>query len=134
MMVREMEIWKPKLGEQKAPSSLCLCQYPLEVSHCSHNRISVRIEEDMNFITCYVFLSLKYDRNYNWKDFHTIRKMQMQSCGKTRLSTSTSQAREINSDKELTILRLRNVSRKECGTIVHGNQHSFQLNSLVIFP
>ena len=43
----------------------------------------------------------------------------MLSCGKTR-STSTSQAREINNNKELTILRLRNVSRKECLTIVYG--------------
>ena len=42
----------------------------------------------------------------------------MQSCGKTR-SMSTSQAREINNNEVvLTILCLRNVSRKECGTIV----------------
>ena len=33
---------------------------------------------------------------------------------------STSQAREINNNKELTILRLRNVSRKECRTMVYG--------------
>ena len=31
---------------------------------------------------------------------------------------STSQAREINNIKKLTILRLRNVSRKDCGIIV----------------
>ena len=43
----------------------------------------------------------------------------MWSCGKTR-SMSTSQAREINNNKELTILRLRNVSRKECRTMVYG--------------
>ena len=33
---------------------------------------------------------------------------------------STSQPREINSNKELTILRFRNVSRKKCWTIVYG--------------
>ena len=33
-------------------------------------------------------------------------------------SMSTSQAREINNSMVLTILRLGNVSRKECGTIV----------------
>ena len=37
----------------------------------------------------------------------------MWSCGKTR-SMSTSQARETNNNEELTILRLQNVSRKEC--------------------
>ena len=42
----------------------------------------------------------------------------MQSCGKTR-SMSTSQAREINNTKELTIFRLQNVSRKECWTFVY---------------
>ena len=41
----------------------------------------------------------------------------MQSCGKTE-SMSTSQAREINNIKKLTIRRLRNVSRKDCGIIV----------------
>ena len=42
----------------------------------------------------------------------------MQSCGKTR-SMSTSQAREINNNEVvLTILCLRNVSRKERRTIV----------------
>ena len=52
----------------------------------------------------------------------------------------TSQAREINNSKELTILRLRNVNQKECWTIVFGvrtgpfDQHYFLLNSLVIFP
>ena len=33
---------------------------------------------------------------------------------------STSQAREINNNKELTTLCLRNVSRKECWTLVYG--------------
>ena len=49
--------------------------------------------------------------------FLTIREVQMQSCGKTK-SMSTSQAREINNIKKLTIRRLRNVSRKDCGIIV----------------
>ena len=35
-------------------------------------------------------------------------------------STSTFQSHEINNNEELTILRLRNVSRKECRTIVQG--------------
>ena len=41
----------------------------------------------------------------------------MQSCGKTK-DMSTSQAREINNIKKLTILRLGNVSRKDCGIIM----------------
>ena len=36
------------------------------------------------------------------------------------MSMSTSEAREIYNNKELTILRLRNVSRKECRTVVYG--------------
>ena len=32
----------------------------------------------------------------------------------------TSQAREVNNNEELTLLRLWNVSRKECWTIVYG--------------
>ena len=32
----------------------------------------------------------------------------------------TSQVRKINNIKELTILRLRHVNRKECRTIVYG--------------
>ena len=62
---------------------------------------------------------IKIRWNCNWYDFPTIRKAQMWSCGKTR-SMSTSHAREMKNDKELTILRLRNVSRKECWTIVYG--------------
>ena len=46
-----------------------------------------------------------------------LRKAQMQSCRKTK-SISISQAREISNIEKLTILRLRNVSRKECGIIV----------------
>ena len=42
-----------------------------------------------------------------------MRKVQIQSCGKTR-SVSTSQtAREISNNKKLTILHLQNVSRKK---------------------
>ena len=41
-MTRGMDFRKPRLGEYTAPSSLSLCQYPPEVSHCSRNRISVR--------------------------------------------------------------------------------------------
>ena len=40
-MAREMDFRKPRLGEYTAASSLCLCQHPPEVSHCSRNRISV---------------------------------------------------------------------------------------------
>ena len=36
-MTREMDFRKPKLRECTTPSSLCLCQYPPEVSHCSRN-------------------------------------------------------------------------------------------------
>ena len=41
-----------------------------------------------------------------------MRKAQMWSCGKTR-SMSTSRAQEINNNKELNILPLQNVIRKE---------------------
>ena len=113
-----LETWKNTifLEEYKAPSSLSLRQYPPEVLHCSGNRISVTSGKDLTFITN-VFLLLKCDWNYNKWDFETIRKAQMQSCGKTK-SMSTSKAHEINNIKKLTILRLRNVSRKDCGIIV----------------
>ena len=64
------------------------------------------------FIINDVFTLLKYDGSYNLLDFHTIRKAQIKVCGKTR-SMSISQAREVNNNKEFTILRLRNISRKE---------------------
>ena len=68
---------KPRLGECTAASSLCLCQHPPEVSHCSSNRISASSGKSLNFITNDVVLLLKYDGNKNWFDFHTIRKAQM---------------------------------------------------------
>ena len=42
---------KPSLGECTAASSLCLCQHPPEVSHCSRNRISASSGKGLNFIT-----------------------------------------------------------------------------------
>ena len=69
---------KTRLGECTAGfSSLCLCQHPPEVSHCSRNRISASSGKGLNFITNDVVLLLKYDGNKNWFDFHTIRKAQM---------------------------------------------------------
>ena len=59
-----------------AASSLCLCQHPPEVSQCSLKRISVSSGKGLNFITNDVVLLSKYDGNYNWFDFHTIRKAQ----------------------------------------------------------
>ena len=78
-MARGMDFRKPRLGEyvHTAPSSLCSYQYPPEVSHCSRNRISVSSGKGLNFITNDVVLLLKYDENYNWFDFHTIRQAQM---------------------------------------------------------
>ena len=38
-MTRGMDFRKPGLGEYMAPSSLLLCQYLQEVSHCSLDRI-----------------------------------------------------------------------------------------------
>ena len=76
-MARGMDFRKPRLGEyvHTAPSSLCLYQYPLEVSHCSRNRISVSSgKRGLDFITNDVFLLLKYDGNCNWWDFHTTKK------------------------------------------------------------
>ena len=52
--------------EHKAPSSLCLCQYPPEVSHCSGNRIPVSSGKGLTFNTNDVFLFVKFDGNYNW--------------------------------------------------------------------
>ena len=62
---------KPRLGECTAASSLCLCQHPPEVSHCSRNRISVRKAQEssgkgLNCITNDAFLLSKYDGTYNW--------------------------------------------------------------------
>ena len=58
-MARAMNFRKFRLEEYTAPSSLCLRQYPPEVSHRSRNRISVSSGN-------YVFLVTKYDGNYNW--------------------------------------------------------------------
>ena len=49
---------KPRLGEYTTPSSLCSCQYPPEVSHCSDNRVSVSSGKGLNLITNYAFLLL----------------------------------------------------------------------------
>ena len=76
-MARGMDFRKPTSREYTAPSSLCLCHYPAEVKHCSRNGISVSLGKGLNFIANDVFLLLKYDGNYNWFDFHTIRKAQM---------------------------------------------------------
>ena len=76
-MARGIDFRKPRLGECTAASSFCLCQHSPEVSHCSRNRKSVSSEKGLNFTTNYVVLLLKYDGNYNWFDFHTIRKAQM---------------------------------------------------------
>ena len=65
-MARGMDFRKSRLGEHKALSSLCLCQYPLEVSHCSGNRIPVISGKGLNFNTNDVFLFVKFDGNYNW--------------------------------------------------------------------
>ena len=59
LMARAMNFRKFRLEEYTAPSSLCLRQYPPEVSHRSRNRISVSSGN-------YVFLVTKYDGNYNW--------------------------------------------------------------------
>ena len=64
-MARGMYFWKLRLEEYTAPSSLCLCQYPPEISHCSRNRISVSSGKGLNFITNYVFLVTRYNGNYN---------------------------------------------------------------------
>ena len=66
LMARGIDFWKPRLGEYTAPSSLCLCQYPPELSHRSGNRISVSSGKDLTFIANGIFLLLKYGGNYNW--------------------------------------------------------------------
>ena len=62
-MARAMDFRKPRLGEYSTPSSLCLCQYPPKISHCSRNRISVSSGKGLHFITNYVFLLLECDGN-----------------------------------------------------------------------
>ena len=57
-----MDFRKPRLAEYKAPSSLCLCQYPPEVSHCPGNRIPLSSGEGLTFNTNDAFLFV----NYNW--------------------------------------------------------------------
>ena len=70
-MARGIDFRKLRFGEYTVPSNLCICQYPSEV------RISVSLGKGLNFITNAVFLLLKYDGNYNWQDFHSIRKARM---------------------------------------------------------
>ena len=66
-MARGMDFRKLKLGEHKAPWSLCICQYrPPEGPHCSRNKTPVSSVKGLNFITNDVFLSSKFDGNYNW--------------------------------------------------------------------
>ena len=109
-MSRRMDFRKPRLGEYTTASSLFTPAsargFALSDSFGLIGQLRKGLELD-------IVLLLKYDGNYNWFDFHTIRKAQMQSCGKTR-NISTSLARGINNNKEITILRLRNASRKEC--------------------
>ena len=61
-----MDFRKPRLAEYKDPSSLCLCQYAPEVSHCPGNRIPLSSGEGLTFNTNDVFLFVKFDGNYNW--------------------------------------------------------------------
>ena len=65
-MARGMDFWKPKLGEYTAPLSLCSCQYPLEVSHCLRNRVSVSSGKGLNFFASDVFMLLKNNKKYHW--------------------------------------------------------------------
>ena len=65
-MAHAMDFRKPRLREYSTPSSLCLCQYPPKISHCSRNRISVSSGKGLHFITNYVFLLLECDGNYNF--------------------------------------------------------------------
>ena len=58
-MARGMNFEKPRLGKITCPSSLCLFQYQLEVSHCSDNGISVSSGKGLNFITNDLFLFFK---------------------------------------------------------------------------
>ena len=62
-MARGMDFRKPRWVEHKAPLSLCLCQYPPEVSG---NRIPVSSGKGLTFNTNDVFLFVKFDGNYNW--------------------------------------------------------------------
>ena len=114
-MSRRMDFRKPRLGEYTTASSLFMPASSRGFALFTKQEIGqLRIGLNLD-----IALLLKYDGNYNWFDFHTIRKAQMRSCGKTR-NISTSLARGINNNKEITILRLRNASRKECRTIVFG--------------
>ena len=58
-MARGMDFRKPRWVEHKAPSSLCLCQYPPEVSHCSGNRITLSSAEGLTLNANDIFLFLK---------------------------------------------------------------------------
>ena len=100
-MSRRMDFRKPRLGEYTTASSLFTPAsargFALSDSFGLIGQLRKGLELD-------IVLLLKYDGNYNWFDFHTIRKAQMQSCGKTR-NISTSLARGINNNKEINILR-----------------------------
>ena len=105
LMARGMDFRKPRLREYMASSSLCTCQYPPEVLHCSRSRLSV----SLNFIKNDVFLFVKIRWKLQLVGFSYDKK----SANVVIWKDSTSQVREINNNKELTILRLQNVSRKE---------------------
>ena len=108
-----MEIWKPKLGEYKAPSSLCLWQYPLEVSYCSRkkgigqHRRRLELYYQLCISVVKIRWKLQLERfSYDKKNANVV--MWKDKTEYEYIST------EINSNKELTILRFRNVSRKKC--------------------
>ena len=105
LMARGMDFRKPRLREYMASSSLCTCQYPPEVLHCSRSRLSV----SLNFIKNDVFLFVKIRWKLQLVGFSYDKK----SANVVIWKDSTSQVREINNNRELTILRLQNVSRKE---------------------
>ena len=65
-MTRGMDFRKPGLGEYMAPSSLLLCQYLQEVSHCSLDRMEWNSTAQER--GCILFLLLRYDGNYNCYD------------------------------------------------------------------
>ena len=113
-MPRGMDFRKPTLGEYTAPSSVRLYpQYPPEVSDCSRNRISVGSGKGLNFITNDLLLLLKYDSRIQFVGFSYEKKGANVVMWKDKEYKYISK-REINSIKEVAILRLRNVNRKDC--------------------
>ena len=112
-MARGMHFRKLRSEEYTAPSSLCSS---VPVSARGLALFTQDISQFRKGLELYYKKCISGNK-IRWRlqlvGFHTIRNAHMWTLGKTRIM-STFQAPEKNNNKELTILRLRYLSREEC--------------------